>query len=172
MKEWYALRSKPRREFFAASQLTRAGIEVYVPQIKVHRQHGKPSACEPFFPGYFFSHLDPQQAELHLAKYTPGVLYVVGYGDEPAPVPEALITSIQRRLDRSHGSGPLVDFRPGDRVVITSGPLQGLEAVFDCALSPTGRVRVLIQILQRVCRAELRASQLRRAGKVAGRAIA
>ena len=158
------MRSKPKREFFAASQLTRAGIEVYLPQVRVHRQHGKASACEPFFPGYFFGHLDPQQTEIHLAKYTPGILYVVGYGDEPSPVPDELITSIQRRLARVRGQGPLVDFRPGDRVVITSGPLQGLDAIFDCSLSPTGRVRVLIQILQRVCRAEVRASQLRRAG--------
>src|SRR5581483_12163848 len=103
MKEWYALRSKPKREFFAASQLTRAGIEVYLPQVRVHRQHGKASACEPFFPGYFFGHLDPQQTEIHLAKYTPRILYVVGYGDEPSPVPDELITSIQRRLARVRG---------------------------------------------------------------------
>lgn len=169
---WYALRSKPRREVFAASMLTRGGIEVYLPQARIHRQHGKPPVLEPFFPGYLFGRLDPRRAELHLAKYTPGVLHVVGYGDEAWPVPDGLIQAIQQRLERGRGSGVWDRFRQGERVVVTSGPFKGIEAVFDRSLSPTGRVRVLIQLLQRLCPAELSVGQLRSAERTVGSTVA
>ena len=75
-------------------------------------------------------------------------------------MPDEVILAIQQRLVHGRGREP-EDFRHGDRVIITGGPLRGLEAIFDCNLSPTGRVRVLIQLLERVCPAELRATQLR-----------
>lgn len=158
---WYALRSKPKKEMFAASQLERAGIEVFVPLLNVYRQHGKQAGLEPLFPGYLFGRLDPLRT-IHLARYTPGVLSVLGYGDEAWPVPDSLVLAIQQRVARGRGQAGLDEFRHGDAVKVTSGPLAGLDAVFDCRLSPTGRVRVLIQIMRRVCRTELLASQLRR----------
>ena len=160
-KPWYALRSKPKKEVFAASQLARAGIEVFVPLLQVHRQHGKQAGVEPLFPGYLFGRLDPLRT-IHLARYTPGVLSILGYGDEAWPVPDDLVLEIQQRVRRGRGHLTSEEFRHGDPVKVTSGPLAGIEAVFDCNLSPTGRVRVLIQIMRRACRAELLATQLRR----------
>jgi hypothetical protein len=52
---------------------------------------------------------------------------------------------------------------PGDRVVITAGPLRDVEAIFDRTLSPSGRVCVLIRMLERLCRAEVHVSGLQRA---------
>lgn len=168
MKQWYTLRSKPKRESSAATLLTKAGIEVYVPMIKAHKQHGRPPILEPFFPGYFFGRLDPLTGEIRLASYTPGIRYVVGYDDQPCPVPDELVSSIQERLARAQGPAGLVDYRPGERLVITQGPLRDVEAIFDRRLSATGRVRVLIRILERFCPAEVHVGQLRRASKAAG----
>lgn len=161
-REWYAVRTKPRRELFAAAQLERAGLEVYVPQLRVNRRHGKVAVHEPFFPGYLFAQLDPARSEIHLANYTPGVVQVVGYGGEPWPVPESLVTSIRERLTRGNAQ-QVNGYRRGDRVIVTHGPLAGIEAIFECNLTATGRVRVLIQMLQRLCPAEVRIGQLRRA---------
>ena len=162
-RQWYALKSKPRKEQSAAAHLSSAGIQVYFPQLPSNKHRGDEPALEPLFPGYLFCHLDPDQGEIRLAKYTYGVLYVVGYGDRPWPVPDDLIESIKQRLDlesrRSRGDLP----RPGERVVITSGPLRDLEAVFDRQLTPTGRARVLIKLLNRLCPAELHLRQIRRA---------
>ncbi|HZW29434.1 MAG TPA: transcription termination/antitermination NusG family protein [Isosphaeraceae bacterium] len=160
MKSWYAVRTKPRKETTAATLLTQRGIEVYLPQVRVHREHGKPAVLEPFFPGYLFGRLDPEQADLARANYTPGVLYVLGYGGEPCPVPDLVVATIQQRLESARGRPS--DLRPGERLLITSGPLRGLEAIFDAHLSPTGRVRVLIRLLKRLCRAEVHINQVRR----------
>ena len=168
MKQWYTVRSKPRREFAAATLLTKAGIEVYVPMIRAHKQHGKPPVLEPLFPSYFFSRLDPFMGEIRLASYTPGVRHVIGYDNQPWPVPDELVSSIQERLAHSQGPAGLVDYRHGERLIITQGPLRDVEAIFDRRLSATGRVRVLIRILERYCPAEIHVAQLRRAGKATG----
>jgi transcription antitermination factor NusG len=54
------------------------------------------------------------------------------------------------------------DVRPGDRILIVSGPLKGIEAIFDRHLSASGRVRVLIEILDRLCRTEVHLDQIQR----------
>lgn len=163
MRQWYVLRSKPRKESSAARLLESSGLDVYYPQLRVHKQHGKPPALQPLFPGYLFGRLDPLSSEISQANRTAGILYILGYDGEPWPVPDDLILSIKKRVTRSGGSAMTVGFRSGDRVIITSGPMQGVDAIFDAQLSGTGRVRVLIQILQRFCRAELHVSQLRTA---------
>lgn len=167
-RQWYALRTKPHREAAAATLLERAGVEVYVPQIKVQRRKYSPPALEPLFPGYLFGRLDPAAGEIRMAKYTPGILHVLGYGHEPCPLPDSLILSLRERLAGRNGQLACPDFVPGERVVIARGPLRDVEAIFDCRLSATGRVRVLVNLVQRLCRAEVHISDLRRAKKAAG----
>jgi len=166
MRQWYAIRSKPRREGAAAALLSRAEIETYVPLVVAPPKLGQPRTVEPFFPGYFFSRLDPSRGELHLARYTHGVLNIVGYGDQPCPVPDDLIKSIKERLARCQGR-PLSNLQPGDRVVVTTGPFRDVDAIFDGYLSAKGRVRVLVRLLQRLCRAEVHIGQLRLIRKAA-----
>ena len=165
MKNWYVLRSKPKKESFAAGLLERAGIEVYLPQIKTRGRVDGTHTIAPLFPGYFFSRLDPLEGEIRLATYTSGVRYVVGYAEEPCPVPETLIATIRERLRQTGVLAPMPGLRQGDQLVITSGPLQGVEAVFDRRLSNRGRVRVLVHILEHVWRTELHIEQLRSVGK-------
>jgi transcriptional antiterminator RfaH len=161
---WYALRSKPVKEASAAALLARAGLDVYLPQLRVHKQHGKPASVEPFFPGYLFARLDASRGEIRLANYTHGVLHVVGFGNEPTPVPDSIIDALRMRLTPRSELGGVTNYQRGDRLMITSGPLKDVEAIFDAKLSATGRVRVLIQMLSNQCRAEVNVRQLRRVG--------
>ncbi len=153
----------------ATAQLERAGIEVYLPQTPFYKRiKRRVTTPEPLFPGYFFSKLDPLLGETRLARYTGGVLYVVGYGDEPWPVPEGLIESIRQRLSRERSQDPFPQFKQGEKLVITGGPLKDVEAIFDRRLSGSGRARVLIRILERLCGAEVHFAQLLRATQAAG----
>ena len=107
MKEWYVLRSKPKRENLAGALLARAGVDVYVPEVRTHKAPSKPPKLEPFFPSYFFARLDPAAGELRMANYTSGVLHVVGYGDQPTPIPEAMVERIRERLAVPDTRAPL-----------------------------------------------------------------
>ena len=170
MKQWYALHSKPRRELSAAMLLQEAGIEVYAPQISVQKRLDKSFTTEPLFPGYIFGRLNPQVGEIRLVEYTRGILYVVGYGGKPCPVPDNLIISIKESLNRRCEQEITPDYHPGDRLIITTGPMQDVAAIFDCHLSASGRVRILIQVLQRLYRVEVNIKQLRRANPAEGTA--
>jgi len=157
MRQWYAVKSKPRRESFVEQLLERANLEVFLPRIG---RRGRAMELEPLFPGYLFARLDPMLGDVQTVRYTYGVAHLVGFGGEPAVVPDALIAAIRQRVATRQLA---ITFGKGERVVITSGPFKDVEAIFDRRLSAEGRVQVLIRIVERFCRAEMHVGQLRRA---------
>jgi transcriptional antiterminator RfaH len=82
-------------------------------------------------------------------EYMPYALGLVCFGGEPAPVPDALILALQRRMDElAEGEeiwmeGP----KKNDRVWINDGPFAGHEAIFQNRLSGGDRVRLLLELL-------------------------
>lgn len=172
MRRWYALLSKPKKEVPVVTLLSRAGIETYLPLASLGASSGRQAVLSPFFPSYLFASLDPEFDELHLVRYTRGVRSIVGYGGEPSPVPDELIDLIKLRIDAMAGRKVKVPFQPGDRIVISNGPLAGTEAIFDRQLSAEGRVQVLVQILHRLCRADVSASQITMLRKAAAVSLA
>lgn len=70
-------------------------------------------------------------------------------GDVPARIGDEVISALRERLAHlnvldDRGEMP----EAGERVVATSGPLAGLEAVFDQRLSHDGRARMLVKLLE------------------------
>ncbi len=63
---------------------------------------------------------------------------------------------------------PSHSFKPGDSVVIDSGPLAGLRGVFQGPLGPTERVQILIRFLGQSNRAEVPVELLRAAPEEGG----
>ncbi|MDR7554864.1 MAG: transcription termination/antitermination NusG family protein [Armatimonadota bacterium] len=148
---WYAVQVKRHAEARVVRLLAHKAIPTFLPFLEVSRGggNGRSPRLEPLFPGYLFVGLDnpliPRMWDA--VRWTPGVRRVLGVAEDPVPVPAAVIAAIQERV-REHG---FVRQRPrfqrGARVTIRSGPLQGLEAVFDRPMSRVGRVRVLLELL-------------------------
>ena len=168
---WYALHAKPHKERQVESVLTERGIEVYFPTVPASRRRNRP-AERAFFPCYLFAHADLDAVGLWTVHYTPGARGIVMFGGVPARVDDSLIAALLERLARADPSSPsagqvVVDaygkmIEPGDRVVITECPFAELEAIFDRRLSPAGRVRVLIHLMQRWTAVEMDADALRK----------
>ena len=84
------------------------------------------------------------------------------FTEEPAIVPDQIIESVRRNVDRDTGlhypKSPV--FKPGDTVVVDKGPLVGLQAIF---LAKTGqdRVIVLLKMLGRENRITIESDMLR-----------
>ncbi len=164
MQYWYALHTKPHKERQVEAILRERGIETYFPTVPVPRRRAR-SRERAFFSCYLFAHTDLDGVGLWTLHYTPGMRSIVMFGGIPARVDERVIVSLRERLARAR----VVDARgdmleAGDRVVITSGPLVDLEAVFDGRLSAAGRVRVLIHLLQRWTAVEMESDALRKTG--------
>jgi transcriptional antiterminator RfaH len=150
MNRWYVMHSKPRKEAFLRERLRIQRIEVYLPSIRVKPVNPRAKKEQPFFPGYLFVHVDLEQIPLSEFRWMSGSIGLVCYGGEPAYVGDALIREMQKQVEEiTDSANSYVDrFRPGDLVVINDGPFATYKAMFDCRLSGSDRVRVLLELLQ------------------------
>jgi transcriptional antiterminator RfaH len=115
---------------------------------------------EPLFPGYLFVRLDIQRQNTSPIRSTRGVIGLVRFGNEPRPVPEALV--VELKAAHTDPDGAITQehlFKSGDRVEIVSGPFAGLKAIF-LAESGEERAQLLLELLGRSNRVVLSRHQL------------
>lgn len=166
MDYWHALHTKPHKERQVEAFLRGRGIEVYFPTIPAPKR-SRSANERAFFPSYLFARTDLDAVGLWTVHYAPGMRGIVMFGGQPARVDQNVIATLQTRLAHVDVVDTLGEaLNQGDRVVITSGPLAELEAVFDKRLSAEGRVRVLVQLLKRWMPVEIEASTLRKTSKL------
>lgn len=146
---WYALRSKPRKEDVLWRQLISQGFEAFHPRLRVQPVNPRSRKLRPYFPGYLFVRADLDQVGLSVFQWMPHTLGLVSFGGEPAIVPENLIQAIDRRVQEINAAGgeKLAALHHGDAVIIQDGPFHGYEAIFDAQLPGSARVRVLLEFL-------------------------
>jgi transcriptional antiterminator RfaH len=145
--QWYALRSKPRKEDVVWKQVRDRGFETFLPRLRVNPVNPRARKVKPYFPGYLFVRADIEAVGLSTFQWLPHSTGLILFGGEPAPVPDHLIYAIQKRVAEIAASGGEVfdGLHPGDRVMINYGPFSGYEAIFDARLPGTERGRVLLQ---------------------------
>ena len=155
MSHWHAVHCKPQKEEVAAANLGNQGYEVYLPRlVALRRRAGRwMKVIEPLFPRYLFVTAGHGEKSLAPVRSTLGVRDFVRIQGLPAVVPENVITGLQSRADPANGlhrinSSP---FRSGTRVRFTTGPLTGLEGVFEMECADA-RVIVLLQLLGKASR--------------------
>jgi len=154
---WYVVRTKARSERLVASGLHDNHINAYMPIIPCSSRRHNPEHTtigEPLFPGYVFVQLDPASPAMVRTRSYPGVSYLISQEGHPAAVPDEVVHAIRERVDavwrRLHtGHEP---FRPGERVRVVSGPMAGLDAIFERPVSGRQRCEVLLHLMNRVAR--------------------
>ena len=159
-RTWYLVQSKPRNEARALENLLRQGYETYLPLIEVERlQRGKLlKNMEPLFPRYIFLHLEEGNDNWGPIRSTLGVAGMVRFGLAYATVPDPVIEAIRERTQEIRESL----FAPGDNIQIVSGPLVGLEGVFDIS-DGEQRSFVLLEFMQKQQRVSVSTADLRAA---------
>ena len=139
--KWYAIKTKPRQESRAASNLRSWGLETLAPKT-LSSLASKSARGGPLFPGYLFARFDANSL-LGRVRFTRGVNDVVGLGESATPVDDSIIALIRSRLD----SDGIVRLRPptaGMSVEVVSGPMQSLVGVFERELPEQDRVIILL----------------------------
>lgn len=167
MIRWYALHTKPRLEFHVEDLLTDEGIETYLPRTtRRSARTGKHSETA-FFPRYIFVHVDLSEVALSYLQWLPGVTKLVSFGGGyPSHIPDRIVGIIRDRMSEIQRVGGLAAwrFRKGEIVRVTSGPFEDIEGVFDSALRSGDRVRLLLDLLGRVCTVEVDADSVEATG--------
>ncbi len=143
MRFWYAIYTKPKKEYSISRLLSNAGIEVFLPQLRVRRllRGKRKELIEPLFPCYIFA-LFKYPEQYRLVRYTRGVRNIVGVRNRPIPVDASIISMIEERLVDGVAEIRPPEFKKGDRVEVTDGPFQGLMGIFEKEIP--GRERALI----------------------------
>lgn len=163
-ENWYALRSKPRKEDVVWRQMRAHEIEVFYPRLRVQPVNPRSKKVKPYFPGYLFVYVDIDKVGLSTFKWMPHAIGIVTVGEEPGIVPDNMIYAIRKRVeDIAAAGGELFDgLQPGDEITISDGPFAGYEAIFDTRVDGNERVRVLLQFLndRRQVSIELDAGQI------------
>jgi transcription antitermination factor NusG len=126
---WYALQVKSRYENIVEKHLCARGFSPFLPRYKCRRRWSDrfKEITLPLFPGYLFCQLDVSNRRPIIT--TPGVTSIVGTGNVPVPIDEAEITAIQAAVGSGLRSEPWQFLRIGQRVIVNSGPLCGLEGI-------------------------------------------
>lgn len=146
---WYAIRVKSNCERVANESLLGRGIETCLPLYREERTgRGKgPRTVElPLFSGYLFGRFDAQNRLPILT--TPGVVYIVSFGNTPQPLDPAEIASLLTVLASPLRRMPFPYLPVGQKVQLETGPLRGLEGMI-VAHKGDEKLVVSISLLQR-----------------------
>lgn len=158
MNDWYVMYTNPKKEAFVNGQFLDRGLDTFFPYLQFDRGYGRGIRIEPFFPNYVFFCADLLSRRSYDLQYMPGVRGIVRFDGLPAVVPDEMMALMQSRLE------PLEQrvlkktewlFKSGDRVLITKGPFEGLEAIFERGKSGQERVQILLTMLGSSTRTEI-----------------
>jgi len=161
-ERWYAVYTKPRCEQKAVDGLSRRSVEAFLPKIEIvrKRQNRAVRQAEPLFPCYVFARIEINSERLLAAKWTPGVRKVLGVSDTLSHVPDSVIDCIREQMGTHEAIQHRQRFNIGDRVRVLAGPLADLVGIFQGEISPNGRVKILMNILQNPREVEVHLSDL------------
>ena len=123
---WYAIWTRSRHEQVVREQLSRKGLDAFLPTItKWSRWKDRKKQIDwPLFPGYCFARFNPGE-RLPVLKCT-GVVNIISFEGEPAPIPEHEIEGIRQLVESELAYDPCPTIREGMMVEVTHGPLKGV----------------------------------------------
>lgn len=123
---WYAIWTRSRHEQVVRQQLVQKRVEAFLPTItRWSRWKDRKKKLDwPLFPGYCFARFDPAD-RLPVLKCA-GVVSIVSFEGEPAPIPDLEIDSIRRLVTSELFYDPCPLIREGMMVEVVHGPLRSV----------------------------------------------
>lgn len=147
---WYLIYTLPRQENKVVQRLTQYEVECFLPTSKSVRQwHDRKKVIEsPLFPSYVFVNLKSIK-DFYFGQNVDGASCYVKFGKQFAKVSQDVIDQIA--LVSRHGEDLSVSteqFQPGQKLLITQGPLCGLSCEI-VKSNETRKILVRVDLLQR-----------------------
>ena len=157
---WYAVHTKPREELRALDNLSRQGFECFLPMLGVEKiVRGRlKTVTEPMFSRYLFVESESQNQNFSLIRSTKGVNKLLSFGAQPCEVPNKVIDALKAMAAEQSNQVQTL-FKPGDSVMISDGPLKGLNGVFKQANGDL-RAYILLELLNKTHKVEVQKAHL------------
>lgn len=141
---WYAFYLSARTEKVVSKRLCNSGEEVFLPLVRTLKiwKDRKKWVDEPLLRSYVFVKVSPHEI-LRILQDT-GVVKVISFSGQPAPIPDQQIEQLIQALDAGcEVVATHEDFSKGDRIEIISGPLKGITGTLS---QIPGKYRIALQI--------------------------
>lgn len=151
---WFAVRTRSNFESIAAAALEKKGFEPYLPAYRQRRRWSDRVVVSdsPLFKGYVFCRFDPSVRMPVMTTH--GVIGIVSYGFEPAPIDEKEIEAVRRILRSGLAAEPCPFLHEGQPVRVLRGALSGIEGILIKKKSDF-RLVISLTILQRSVSVEI-----------------
>jgi len=147
-RQWYVVYSKPAREAYAHYHLAQKDVEVFFPQLQLPAYRSPHRAVVPLFPNYLFVRLQLPD-EYYAVIWCPGVKRLVSFNGAPVPVDDESVEFLRQRATAAGVLSAQSTLTVGTQVQVTHGPLAGLSGILQDPPDAKGRVRLLMQLLDR-----------------------
>jgi len=125
-------------------------FQVLVPKEKqIEIKNGRRKTIEKrIFPGYVLVEMIVTDDSWYVVRNTPNVTGFIGLGVRPTPMSQEEIERIKKRMGVEEPKYK-IEFRKGDLVRITDGPLKGFEAKVTDIDEAKGKVKILVSMFGR-----------------------
>lgn len=129
-ERWYALQIRQNYELTVVKTLRDLGVEEYLPVHKVSRLSPRSKFTDgfPLFPGYVFTYLNLNAGPRLYS--IPGFMRILGYGGHPTPIEDHEIAMVRAIAASPLPVEPCPFLQPGERILLTAGPLKGVSGTF------------------------------------------
>ena len=145
--DWYVVYSKRNKEEQAQFYLAAKGIESFFPRLLIGASKTK-TRIVPLFPNYLFVRIN-MATDAHYVTWTPGVHRFVSFSEVPVPLEPAIVSFLQSQAGPSGVIRACSQLKSGQEVEIKGGPFEGLLGIIQDPPDAKGRVRVLLNLMNR-----------------------
>lgn len=159
--QWYALFVKTGEEEtmrkYLEVLLSDVHIKILIPKRKLmERRRGRVYECiRTLLPGYVLIKTEMDINFYYRLKIMPGLIRILRDESDPLPIPEHEIAVILALTNQ----GDVIEFsevyREGDRIMVKSGPMKGLEGIIDSYDHRKKRLKIRLELLGQVRRVDL-----------------
>jgi transcriptional antiterminator RfaH len=148
-KQWCAVYTKPQREEFAEMNLRLRRVDTFFPKLFLPKSAKRKKQIVALFPNYLFVRLDVFSGEYCSIIWCPGVNRIVSFNGTPAIVDESIIAFLMGQVGADGVIAARCNIRVGDHAAIVGGPFDGLAGIIQEPPNARGRVKILLQLLNR-----------------------
>ena len=160
MKNWIAVYTKSRHEQVVVNELNKININSYCPMFKERRQWSdrKKWVNFPLFRSYVFANIELKDS-IYILK-TIGVNSIVKFQDKISIIPDQVIENIKNIIEGGFKVEKADYFIKGDEVIVTSGPLKGLDGIV-LDLKGDSKIIMKIEAIKQALSVEISSGQLK-----------
>jgi transcriptional antiterminator NusG len=146
---WCVVYTKAQREDLAEVNLRQRGFETFFPKLLLPKSARRKRDVVSMFPNYIFVRLDFEAGGYSSLIWCPGVKRLVSFNGIPAVIDEGIVEFLMGQTGADGAIAARCNVEVGQQVAIDGGPFDGLVGIIQEPPNARGRVKVLLQLLNR-----------------------